>query len=235
MRRPPLETPVFDGLPFGINLSSQARAGFAALLAHAAVITLAIDGSEQPTPPARASADTVHIELSRIPTPEHASSESMHSPLGSLPSAPALPAAPLVLPAPGFAVDSTHTGPGLAALRSLTIREPMGTVGESQRASAPVASRDVDQLPTLRGDLKPRYPDELRAALLTGQVIVEYVVNADGRVGAGSIRIVRSSHPAFSRAVIQALANARFNPARVGRMPVAVLVQQTIRFEAGLR
>jgi TonB family protein len=64
---------------------------------------------------------------------------------------------------------------------------------------------------------------------------VEYEVTAEGHVGAGSIRIVRSSHPAFSRAVIHALATARFNPARIGRIAVAVLVQQTIRFEAVLQ
>jgi TonB family protein len=70
---------------------------------------------------------------------------------------------------------------------------------------------------------------------LTGEVVVEYVVNADGRVTRSSFRIVRSTHPAFSRAVIEALVRARFNPARVGGRPVAVLVQQKIRFEAATR
>jgi TonB family protein len=222
---------MFDGLPFGINLSSQARAGFAALSAHAAVIALAICGSEEPTPTALAVADTVQIELPRISTSEQAPGRKP-SPGGStLPSAPAVPAPPLVLPSPRFAVHLTHSDAGLAALRSLTIGESQATGRESPEPAAP-ASRNVDQLPTLRGDLRARYPDELRATPLSGQVVVEYVVTAEGHVGAGSIRIVRSSHPAFSRAVIHALATACFNPARIGRIAVAVLVQQTIRFEA---
>jgi TonB family protein len=226
---------MFDRLPFGINLSSQARAGFAALSAHAAVIAFAIYGSEQPTLAPRASADTVHIELPRIPTIEQTTPGRKSSQRGSsLPSAPAVPAPPLVLQSPGFALDLGRRDPGLAALRSLTIGEPQATGGESQPPATTAQSGEVDQLPTLRGDLRPRYPDELRATPLTGQVVVEYLVNAEGQVGPGSIRIVRSSHPAFSRAVIQALAKARFNPARIGRTAVAVLVQQTIRFEAGL-
>ncbi|HEY4647770.1 MAG TPA: energy transducer TonB, partial [Gemmatimonadales bacterium] len=190
---------MFEGLPFGINLSSQARAGFAALSAHAAVIALAIYGSEQPSLGPRAVADTVAIELPRMPVVEQASSGKKPSPSGgSLPSAPLVPATPLTLPSPGFAVDSTHTDHGLEALRSLTISEALETGGGSERPGSGPA-REVDQLPMLKGDLRPRYPDELRATPLTGKVVVEYVVNAEGRVDAGSVRIVQSSHPAFSR------------------------------------
>jgi periplasmic protein TonB len=223
---------MFEGLPFGINLSSQARAGFAALSAHAVVIGLAIYGSEQPSPAPRAAVDTVAIELPRIPVVEQTSSGKKASPDGgSLPSAPVVPVTPLPLPSPGFALDSTHPEHGLEALRSLTISEALETRGGSEPAgSGP--SREVDQLPTLKGDLRPRYPDELRATPLSGTVVVEYVVNPEGRVDAGSVRVVQSSHPAFSRAVIQALAKARFNPAQFNRESVAVLVQQTIRFEA---
>jgi TonB family protein len=224
---------MFDVLQLGINPSSQARAGFAALSAHAALIAVALYGTEQATPAPRAVADTVHIELAQIPTDEQAAPGRELFQTGSLPSAPVVPATSIVLPSPGFAIDSTHSDPGLVALRSSTISEALATTGESQHL-APATSREVDQLPTLKGNLSLQYPVELRATLLTGQVVVEYVVNAKGRVGAGSVRVVRSSHPAFSRAVIQALANARFNPARIGRIQVAVLVQQTIRFEADL-
>jgi TonB family protein len=224
---------MFDLLPFG-NLSSQARAGFAALSAHAAVIVFAIYGSEQAIPAARAVVDTVPIELPAAPIVEQASSGKNHSSLRVLPSAPAVPATPIILPSPGFAVDSNHRDSELAALRSLTERELKARSGGESEQQGPAVSRDVDQLPTLKGDLWPRYPEELRATRLSGQVEVEYVVNADGRVSPRSIRIMRSSHPAFSRAVLQALPKARFNPARIGRMPVAVLVQQSIRFEAAL-
>ena len=226
---------MFEGLPFGISASSHTRAGLVALLAHALVIVAAVYATEPPTAVARASADTVRIELSRVPQSDKISPTEgvRHPPL--LPSAPTIPALPLESHTPAMPdVDMSPAATGLDALRSLVAGEPAAPVLEPTGSPALPGSA-VDELPTLQDDLKPRYPDELRGPGLTGEVVVEYVVNADGRVTRSSFRIVRSTHPAFSRAVIEALVRARFNPARVGGRPVAVLVQQKIRFAAATR
>jgi TonB family protein len=152
-----------------------------------------------------------------------------------LPSAPSVPPVPLESPAPAAPeVNLPPAAPGLDVVRSLVTGGPAAPDHEPMGNTAlPVSA--VDQFPTLQNDLKPRYPDELRVLGLAGEVLVQYVVTAEGRVARSSLQIVRSTHPAFSRAVIDAMVRARFNPARVGGRSVAVLVQQRIRFEAGTR
>lgn len=223
---------MFAGLQFGISASSHTRAGLVALSAHALIIVAAVYATERPIIVAGASADTLRIELSRFSPPDEASAAGAvpHPPV--FPVAPTIPATPSRSPTPAIpAVDIAPAAPGWDAIRSL-VRHQLAapealTTG---RTALPVDA--VDELPSLQDGLKPRYPDELRALGLTSEVVVGYVVNADGRVARSSLQIIRSTHPAFSRAVIEALVHARFNPARVAGRPIAVLVQQKIRFEA---
>jgi protein TonB len=88
----------------------------------------------------------------------------------------------------------------------------------------------ADEMPTLLAGLQPRYPESLRSTGLVGTVELEYVISSLGRVELGSIRVLRSTHQAFSEAAREALTTARFTPARRGGRPVAVLVRQTVRF-----
>lgn len=98
-------------------------------------------------------------------------------------------------------------------------------------SSGPVFSAiEVDDLPELTEELHPRYPDSLRRAGVSGLVRVQYVVGSDGRMDPQTITVLASSHPAFLLSALEALHDARFKPARRGGRPVAVLVQQTIRF-----
>jgi TonB family protein len=82
------------------------------------------------------------------------------------------------------------------------------------------------------GSRGPDYPAEARARGLQGKVLAEFVVNVDGTVVPGSIRVVNSTDSLFSAAVEQFLPQARFTPARNGSQPVKQLVQQPFEFEA---
>jgi hypothetical protein len=42
--------------------------------------------------------------------------------------------------------------------------------------------------------------------------------------------VVRSNHPSFTRAVMDALRTMKFDPAQVGGIPVAQLVEQPFTF-----
>lgn len=77
---------------------------------------------------------------------------------------------------------------------------------------------------------KPQYPDSLRAARVDGEVVVEFVVDTSGRMEAQTLRVTRSTHPAFSRAVLASATGARFAPARIAGRPVRQVVQQTFVF-----
>jgi protein TonB len=76
----------------------------------------------------------------------------------------------------------------------------------------------------------PRYPESLRASAIEGEVIVQFVVNEDGRYDSGSLKVLNSSNPAFTAAVKQALPGMRFSAARVGGRKVRQLVQLPFEF-----
>jgi periplasmic protein TonB len=89
---------------------------------------------------------------------------------------------------------------------------------------------EVDELPQLQGELVPRYPAALQRTGVSGVVELEYVISLAGHVDPRSIRVLESTHPAFSAAAADAVGHARFRPARRNGRPVAVRVRQTIRF-----
>jgi protein TonB len=76
----------------------------------------------------------------------------------------------------------------------------------------------------------PRYPDALKSVSVTGEVMVQYIVDARGRVEPGSIKILSSAHKLFADAVRRALLEARYRPAEVGGQPVRQLVEQPFIF-----
>jgi protein TonB len=79
----------------------------------------------------------------------------------------------------------------------------------------------------------PRYPASLEAAGLEGRVMVEFVIDAIGRVEPNSIRATGSTHPAFEAAARATILASVFRPAKLGIHPVRQLTQQTVRFVAG--
>jgi len=77
----------------------------------------------------------------------------------------------------------------------------------------------------------PRYPDALKSVSIQGEVMVQYIVDARGRVEPGSIKVLSTTHPLFGEAVRRALLDARYRPAEVGGQPVRQLVQQPFIFK----
>ena len=65
----------------------------------------------------------------------------------------------------------------------------------------------------LPSNLPARYPDELRAQKLEGEVLAQFIVGADGTPDTSSFMVLRSSHVLFTRAVKAALPTMRFTPA----------------------
>jgi protein TonB len=76
----------------------------------------------------------------------------------------------------------------------------------------------------------PTYPDYLQRQGIEGTVAVEYIVDTTGLADSASLRILRTSHPAFAEAVRAALPGMRFEPGEVGGQLVRQLVTQEFRF-----
>ena len=77
---------------------------------------------------------------------------------------------------------------------------------------------------------QPSYPDPLRASGVEGRVVVEFVVNENGRVQPGSLKVIQSDNALFTAAVRAQLPNMRFSPARVGGRAVKQYVQLPLTF-----
>jgi TonB family protein len=110
------------------------------------------------------------------------------------------------------------SGSGRGGLRS----------GNSGRA---YSESQVDRAVQVSRAPVPRYPEALRSVNITGEVMVQYIVDARGRVEPGSIKILSSTHKLFADAVRAALLEARYRPAEVGGQPVRQLVEQPFIFK----
>ena len=86
------------------------------------------------------------------------------------------------------------------------------------------------------GNPVPHYPDSLAAAHVSGAVIGQFVVNADGTVDTTTFKVLKSSAPEFTIAVRQVLPSWRYNPARAGNgAPVRQVVQQPFLFSEKMK
>jgi TonB family protein len=76
----------------------------------------------------------------------------------------------------------------------------------------------------------PTYPPAMRRAQREGEVLAQFVVDAQGVPDLTTFKALESADPAFTGAVREALPSMKFSPARVGGAPVSQLVQQHFTF-----
>ncbi|MBA3889008.1 MAG: TonB family protein [Gemmatimonadaceae bacterium] len=89
----------------------------------------------------------------------------------------------------------------------------------------------VDEMVTRHSDSgAPFYPGDLLQRSVEGSVRVRYVVDATGRVDTSAVRVLRSTHPQFTSAVLEALTRMRFQPATIASTPVRQVVEQDFDF-----
>jgi TonB family protein len=86
------------------------------------------------------------------------------------------------------------------------------------------------QVTPLPGNLGPKYPTELRAANVEGEVLAQFVVDQNGDPEMRTFKTLKSSHEQFTDAVLSALPAMRFSAAEVGGRPVKQLVQMPFQF-----
>lgn len=146
---------------------------------------------------------------------------------------------PKVIPPPDLTaqpIDLTqHTGQGPVGtvIGPPTGAEPAETNGGGERGGSGgnyIPTEDmVEVRPVLDRNglgraLERHYPSVLRDARVSGRVIVQLIVDENGRPVPGSAQVMEASHPAFSDATLRAVERFRFRPARMGGTPVPVRV-----------
>ena len=80
------------------------------------------------------------------------------------------------------------------------------------------------------GTRVPDYPRALRDANIQGEVLAQFIVDRRGRAEPGTLKILITTHEAFTEAVRKALPNMRFLPAEIHGKTVRQLVQQPFAF-----
>ncbi len=226
------------------------RRGPAVLVLSVTLHSLAIAGAVVATAwPARARpiedrvTRTVYVAPRRTPPPAPPAPTSRsaprpeHPPLPAPPRLPVLPV-PDILPTkiPDIAPDREHTPDDVIFGRQVSIAggDPRAATDQASLTSgtgAPFNARVVDRaVMAMPGNRAPRYPELLRSAGVEGRVMVRFVVDTTGRVERGSVTVVESHHDEFAKSVIEALRQARFEPAELEGRRVRQLVEQPFEF-----
>ncbi len=105
---------------------------------------------------------------------------------------------------------------------------------EAARAASRAAARSVynisqlDRTPTARFQARPQYPAEMRQAGITGEVVVEFVVDREGNVT--NAFALRSSRTEFEADAVAAVSKWKFRPGQKGGQDVDTRLQIPIVF-----
>lgn len=119
--------------------------------------------------------------------------------------------------------------PGLTAAKgaiTIPVNKPGSQFGSGMKDLFDV--KNLDQPPVLRVPVNPNYPFEMRRAGISGEVIVEFIVDSSGNVVA--MQVIRSSQREFEQPALQAVQKWKFRPGRKGGRNVNTRVQQAITF-----
>ena len=226
---------------FGVLIESKAkaqrRAGGALLsvMAHTAVLSLAVVLTAQGSPslpyepPPKITPVTL-VPLDTRPT-ERGGSRST-GPTRSC-------ECPVVPPLPNFTVDGTlpptdivvSEGPGVPDASSLWGSvQPLGGTSPASSSGSGASWTTSETSARILHAARPRYPEMLRAAGVSGRVLVRFVIDTVGRVDPSSLVILQSTHDLFSRAVRDVMPAMRLIPAEVSGRRVPMLAEMSFEF-----
>lgn len=88
----------------------------------------------------------------------------------------------------------------------------------------------VEERPALLSAPAPVYPALLKQAGVQGRVILPAVIDTTGRVEPASVRIMKSSHPAFNQPTTDWVLKALFRPARLHGRGVRVSIHLVVDY-----
>lgn len=136
---------------------------------------------------------------------------------------------PSLVPVDAFTQPLTPPPPpGMTMTNTVTI--PVTNPNNNFRNSFPNAFT-VDQLthrPVARVQPQPAYPYEMSRAGISGEVVVEFIINEQGAVI--DARVVRSTHREFETAATQAVLKWKFKAGRKDGKAVKVRASQLLEF-----
>lgn len=124
----------------------------------------------------------------------------------------------------GFLLTAGAAAP--AARRHAKTYVVLNTVRDTAAETLDYAK--LDQVPKLVTQKRPAYPRALKKAGISGRVVIEFIVDKEGRVRDASV--VSASRPAFGESALAAVRQWRFVPGRHGGRAVNTRVRVPIVF-----
>jgi TonB family protein len=130
-------------------------------------------------------------------------------------------------------MDLTPFGAAGAALE--TLRKPMaeGSQGDANASSGPYDPKKEGRVrrPELLRRADVPYPDALQATCAEGMVVVESIIDEEGKIRHARMK-ESPGGPVMSLAALESLRNWRFRPATLEGKPVKVYYTLTVNFKA---
>lgn len=125
----------------------------------------------------------------------------------------------------GVTMESTSQAGTTTAPVGNTTNPQAPTAGptEVKPAAAPVAAYEVTKMPLPQGRCSGKYTDEAKAAAIEGTVILDLIVDEQGR--ARDIKVVQGLDHGLTEAAIAALKGCSFAPGEKDGHPVPVRVR----------
>ncbi len=121
--------------------------------------------------------------------------------------------------------DGAPTAMGVAVRLNFNLPERHGSVPpvESPVRSLPKGDAKAESSPN------PDYPADLLARQISGKAVVDFVVEADGRIT--GLRLLGVNHPGFVRPALAAAERLKFTPAKQGDLAVCAKIRSPMEFE----
>ena len=196
--------------------------GLVALLGHGAVVAGAVVGTLRATDPPHA--------ISAVLMPWHEVSDRR-----APPGTPVPPLPPVVEEPIGFPITVPPGIPPIEPSRSfdatqwLPSSRSVGGDPSAPDATTPWTADVVEEPPVLLAGRQPSYPEALRAAGVSGRVVVQAVIDTLGRAEP-EVTVVESSHAGFEPPALDYVRHAVFRPGRVHGRRVRVLIRLPVDF-----
>ncbi|MBI3611451.1 MAG: energy transducer TonB [Nitrospirae bacterium] len=212
--------------------SDPVRGGMGLLLSalfHVSLFMTAL----QLSGPARRVSLPVEIEIITATRPPAVERLQPLPPAKVLPTRPERPVTTVLPTAPSpesVPAEPAAPMPESAGLPTETVPPVMPSEPAVSDTKAPVYTplTQVSRLPTFKTKVEPVYPELARRLEKEGTVMVEVTISESGDVM--KAEVVQELGFGFDEAAKAAMERSRFEPARAGDRPVAVVVRIPIRF-----
>ncbi|OYW40731.1 MAG: energy transducer TonB [Hydrogenophilales bacterium 12-61-10] len=161
--------------------------------------------------------ETLPVALPDMAPPKPATIAPVPPAPAAIASAPSAPAQPAASPPTGTAAPDQATPPPAAAITSAVDLTYYN-------------AREVDVHPRALGQVVPDYPAEADRRRVSGKLLLQLKLQADGRVS--DLQVLKASPPGvFDESALQAFRSARFAPAQKNGRPVRALVQIEVVYD----